>query len=73
MPCPGEVSPLWITFFKERVSLCSPDRPGTLYIDHVVLKLRDLPASTFQVLGLKVCASLCGLTSLACPHNVLVS
>lgn len=32
------------------VLLCSPDCPGTLYVDH-----GDPVASTSQVLGLKVC------------------
>lgn len=44
-----------------------------LYINQAVLKLRELPASTFQVLGLKLCASLTGLTSLVCPGLLLVS
>ena len=37
----------------EMVSLCSPDYPGTCFIDQARLKLRDLPASAIQVLGLK--------------------
>jgi hypothetical protein len=40
-----------------RVSLCSPGCPGTHSVDQAVLKLRNLPASTSQVLELKVCAT----------------
>jgi hypothetical protein len=31
--------------------------PGTHSVEHAVLELRNLPASAFQVLGLKVCAT----------------
>jgi hypothetical protein len=44
-------------FFRDRVSLCSPGCPGTHSIDQAGLELRKLPASTSQVLGLKVCAT----------------
>jgi hypothetical protein len=44
---------LFLFFFLDRISLCKSGCP----IDHAGLKLRDLPASTSQVLGLKVCAS----------------
>jgi hypothetical protein len=39
------------------VSLCSPGCPGTHSVDQAGLKLRNLPASASQVLGLKVCAT----------------
>jgi hypothetical protein len=35
----------------------SPGCPGTHSVDQGELKLRDLPASAFQVLGLKVCTT----------------
>jgi hypothetical protein len=41
----------------DRVSLCSPGCPGTHFVDQVILKLRNLPASASQVLGLKACAT----------------
>ena len=44
--------------FWDRVSLCSPDCPGTHSVDQAGLKLRNLPASASQVLGLKVCATM---------------
>jgi hypothetical protein len=44
-------------FFQDRVSLCSPGYPGTHSVDQVGLKLRNLPASTSQVLGLKACTT----------------
>jgi hypothetical protein len=44
--------------FQVRVSLCSPGCPETHFVDQADLKLnRDPPASAFQVLGLKVCAT----------------
>jgi hypothetical protein len=39
--------------FPHWVSLCSPGCPGTHSVDQAGLELRDLPASAFQVLGLK--------------------
>ena len=39
------------------VSLCSPNCPGTPYVDQTDLELRDLPASVSQVLRLKVWAT----------------
>jgi hypothetical protein len=45
-------------FFQDRVSLCSPGCPGTYCIDQAGLKLRNLPASASQVLGLKACATM---------------
>jgi hypothetical protein len=44
-------------FFWDRVSLCSSGCPGTHFVDQAGLKLRNPPASTSQVLGLKVCAT----------------
>jgi hypothetical protein len=40
--------------FRDRVSLYSPGCPGTHFVDQAGLKLRNLPASASQVLGLKV-------------------
>jgi hypothetical protein len=39
--------------FQDSASLYSAGCPGTLSVDQAGLKLRNLPASTFQVLGLK--------------------
>jgi hypothetical protein len=44
-------------FSHDRVSLCSPGCPGTHSVDQADLKLRNLPASASQVLGLKACAT----------------
>ena len=44
--------------FWDRVSLCSPGCPGAHSVDQAGLKLRNPPASTSQVLGLKACAIL---------------
>jgi hypothetical protein len=46
---------LMLLFFQDRVSLCSP--PGTHSVDQAGFKLRNLPASASQVLGLKVCTT----------------
>ena len=43
--------------FRDRVSLCSPGCPDTHSVDQAGLKLRNSPASAFQVPGLKVCAN----------------
>jgi hypothetical protein len=48
-------------FVLDRVSLYSPGCPGTHFVDQADLKLRNLPASASQVLGLKVCATTPGL------------
>jgi hypothetical protein len=45
------------SFFRNRVSLCSPGCPGTHFVDQTGLELRNLPASASQVLGLKACAT----------------
>jgi hypothetical protein len=44
--------------FRDRVSLCSPGCPGTHFVDQAGLKLRNPPASTSLVLGLKACATM---------------
>jgi hypothetical protein len=41
--------------FRDRVSLCSSGCPGPHFVDQAGLELRNAPASTSQVLGLKVC------------------
>jgi hypothetical protein len=43
--------------FPDRVSLCSPGCPGTHSVDQAGFKLRNLPASVSQVLGLKACTT----------------
>ena len=57
---PGKVS---FVLHRDRVSLCSPSCPGTHSVDQAGLKLRNLPASASQVLGLKVCATTAWLFS----------
>ena len=47
----------WLVGFLDRVSLCSPDYPGTHSVDQAGLELRDPPTSASGVLALKVCAS----------------
>jgi hypothetical protein len=46
--------------FWDRVSLYSPGCPGTHFVDQAGLKLRNLPASAYWVLGLKACATMPG-------------
>jgi hypothetical protein len=43
--------------FRDRVSLCSSDCPGTHYVDQAGLELRNPPISASQVLGLKTGAT----------------
>ena len=43
--------------FQDRVSLCSPGCPGTHSVDKAGLELRNPPASSSQVLGLKAWAT----------------
>jgi len=43
--------------FQDRVSLCSPDCPGTHSVDQAGLELKNPPASASQVLGLKTCTT----------------
>jgi hypothetical protein len=48
----------WFFFgfsFRDRVSLYSRGCPGTHFVDQASLELRNPPASTSQVLGLKAC------------------
>jgi hypothetical protein len=53
--------PCWdfcfVLIFRDRISLCSPGCPGTHSVDQAGLELRNPPASAFQVLGLKACAT----------------
>jgi hypothetical protein len=49
-----------VLVFQDRVSLCSSGCPGTHFVDQAGLKLRNLPASASQVLGLKACATMPG-------------
>ena len=44
---------LFVCLFWDRVSLYSPDCPGTYFVDQAGLKLRNPPASASRVLGLK--------------------
>jgi hypothetical protein len=44
-------------FLRDRVSLYSPGCPGTHSVDQAGLELRNPPASTSCVLGLKMCAT----------------
>jgi hypothetical protein len=53
---------LFVCFFQDRVSLCSPGCPGTHSVDQAGLELRNPPASASRVLGLKVCATTPGPT-----------
>jgi hypothetical protein len=47
-------------FFRDRDFLCSPDCPGTHFVDQAGLELIYPPSSASQVLGLKVCATMPG-------------
>jgi hypothetical protein len=57
----GGVGVFWggvfLFFYQDRVSLCSPGCPGTHFADQSGLKLRNPPASASRVLGLKACAT----------------
>jgi hypothetical protein len=57
---------LFFVLFWDRISLYSPGCPGTHSVDQAGLELRNLPASAFQVLGLKVC------TNMPSWHNLLI-
>ena len=48
---------VWFFFFFFPETELSLGYPGTHSVEHAVLELRNLPASAFQVLGLKVCAT----------------
>jgi hypothetical protein len=55
-----QISFFFFLVFRDRISLYSPDCPGTHFVDQAGLKLRNPPASASQVLGLKVCATMPG-------------
>jgi hypothetical protein len=74
--------------FRDRVSLYSPDCPGAHFVhlilakrprsdgahfvDQAGLELRNLPASTSRVLGLKVCATIQSVLLIGAPvHSLL--
>ena len=42
---------LFILFFQDKVSLCSPGCPGTHFVDQAGFELRNPPASASRVLG----------------------
>jgi hypothetical protein len=57
--------------FRGSVSLCSRGCLGTHSVDQAGLELRNLPASTSQVLGLKACATTARLLYFyICMHTV---
>ena len=58
--------------FRDRVSLYSPGCPGTHFVDQAGLKLRNLPASASQVLGLKACATTPGEIDLFLKLHLLI-
>jgi hypothetical protein len=53
---------LFIYLFFETGFLYSPGCPGTHFVDQAGLELRNLPASTSRVLGLKACTTTPGLS-----------
>jgi hypothetical protein len=55
---------LSLVFFRDKVSLCSTGCPGTHFVDQAGLKLRNVPASASQVLGLKACDTTPGYVDL---------
>jgi hypothetical protein len=57
---------LEVVVFLDRVSLYSPDCPGTCSVDQAGFKLRHQPTSASQVLGLKACATTAGLYMCVC-------
>lgn len=54
---------VFFSFFIDWVSLCRTGYPGTCSVDHNGLKLRELPASAFQILGLRACSSIALLST----------
>jgi hypothetical protein len=38
--------------------MCSPDWPGTGFVNKIGLELRDQPVSALQLLGLTACATM---------------
>jgi hypothetical protein len=51
---------LFVFVFQDRISLYSPGCPGTHFVEQAGLELRNLPASTSQVLVLKACTTMPG-------------
>jgi hypothetical protein len=49
---------LFCFVFQDRISLYSPDCPGTHFVDQAGLKLKILPASASRVPGLKACSTM---------------
>jgi hypothetical protein len=49
-------------FFRDRVSLYRPGCPGTHFVDQTGLELRNPPVPASQVLGLKACTTMPGLS-----------
>ena len=47
----------FFAFFRDRVSLYSPDCPGIHSVDQADYELRNPPAPASQVLGLKACVT----------------
>jgi hypothetical protein len=68
-----KLSLFFFWFFRDRVSLYSLGCPGTHSVDQAGLKLRNLPASASQVLGLKACATNARLDMLICELQGLLS
>jgi hypothetical protein len=48
---------IMIGLFQDSISLCSAGCPGTYSVDQAGLEHRDLPASAFPVVGLRVCTA----------------
>jgi hypothetical protein len=55
--CCSQTSFFFFLVFRDRVSLCSPNCPGTHFVDQAGLELRSPLASASRVLGLKACAT----------------
>jgi hypothetical protein len=53
---------LFLSVFRDRVSLCSPGCPGTHFVGQAGLELRNPPASASRVLGLKACTTMPGVS-----------
>jgi hypothetical protein len=69
---PAPPQSFFFFFFWDRVSLYSPGCPGTHFVDQAGLELRNLPASTSQVLGLKACATNAQLSSVVLKGDLEV-
>jgi hypothetical protein len=59
---------IYLLVFQDRVSLCSSGCPGTHSVNQAGFKLRNLPASASQMLGLKACAT---TAFLKCPLDTM--